>query len=293
MSVVYPEKLPVSDQPRPADDATDSILARLKAIEERTSAVSQALGVRAEALIKDEGSPLTAALAAEVADRAEVKLVNSGLFKGARTAFAVILGVCVLMFGGSVAYFSFQLDSVNDRAEAAKASIQALAMQLQSQAGNVDSLAKLVSRIGLAALSRADVPESDRRDFAVYLDEFQKFSALSLATMLPELRKYHVGLVLAHQHLTQLEPLVRDAILGNVGTTLAFRVGATVALRLADEFAPDLTISDLLMLPDHNAYLKILSNDTTSRPFSVRTLDPAIPRLGNADGKPPPAQMRR
>ena len=121
------------------------ILTRLKALEESNSKVSQVLGVQAEAMIKQEGNPLTALLAVDVADRAEAKLVNSGLFKSARTALAVVLPVCVLMLGGSVTYFSVQISSVHARAEAAMSSIQALATDLQSRAGNVDSLARLVT----------------------------------------------------------------------------------------------------------------------------------------------------
>lgn len=82
-----------------------------------------------------------------------------------------------------------------------------------------------VTTIGLAAFSRADVPEIDRPDFYLYMDEFQNFTTLSVATMISELRKYHVGLVLANQHLSQLDSDVRDAVLGNVGTLIAFRVG--------------------------------------------------------------------
>jgi energy-coupling factor transporter ATP-binding protein EcfA2 len=129
----------------------------------------------------------------------------------------------------------------------------------------------LVARIGLAALSRADVPESERRDFFVYLDEFQNFSTLSLATMLPELRKYHVGLVLAHQHLAQLDPAVREAILGNVGTTLAFRLGATDAQLLEPAFAPEVRAEDLVGLPNYSVYLKLIAGGITSRPFSAET----------------------
>src|SRR5438876_1248612 len=89
--------------------------------------------------------------------------------------------------------------------------------------------AMLVSRIGLTALSRTDIPEENRRDFYVYLDEFQSFTTLSLANMLSELRKYRVGMILAHQYLSQLDPQVRDAILGNVGTMIAFRLGLSDA----------------------------------------------------------------
>jgi hypothetical protein len=130
----------------------------------------------------------------------------------------------------------------------------------------------LVSRIGLAALSRADVPESERRDFFVYLDEFQNFSTLSLATMLPELRKYHVGLVLAHQHLAQLALEVREAVLGNVGTTVAFRMGASDATLFEPEFSPEVRVEDLVGLPNYAVYLKLMAGGIASRPFSAETL---------------------
>src|SRR5206468_2658980 len=98
--------------------------------------------------------------------------------------------------------------------------------------------AMLVSRMGLAALSRTDTPEANRRDFYVYLDEFQSFTTLSVANMLSELRKYRVGLILAHQYLSQLDLQVRDAILGNVGTMIAFRLGLADAEILENEFRP-------------------------------------------------------
>ncbi len=88
-------------------------------------------------------------------------------------------------------------------------------------------------------MSRSDVPEEERRDFYLYIDEFHTFATLSLATMLSELRKYRVNLVLAHQYLSQLEPEVCDAILGNVGTMISFRVGASDAKVLEQEISPE------------------------------------------------------
>jgi len=131
--------------------------------------------------------------------------------------------------------------------------------------------ALLVTRIGLAALSRADAPESQRRDFFVYLDEFQSFTTLSLATMLSELRKYRVSLVLAHQYLSQLDDQVRDAILGNAGTMIAFRVGAENAEILEREFEPEFSATDLLSLPNYSIYLKLMVMGEVSRPFSGET----------------------
>ena len=96
----------------------------------------------------------------------------------------------------------------------------------------------LVSHMALAAVARSDTPESARRDFAIVLDEFQTFTTLSVATMMAELRKYRVGMVLANQHLSQLDPAIRDAVFGNAGTIVSFRVGAADGAFLAREFAP-------------------------------------------------------
>lgn len=109
--------------------------------------------------------------------------------------------------------------------------------------------AMLVSRIGLAALSRAEVPEYERRDFYLYLDEFHSFTTLSLANMLSELRKYRVNLILAQQYLSQIDLQVRDAVLGNVGTMISFRVGPGDAEILEKEFAPEVRALDLVGLP--------------------------------------------
>ncbi len=134
--------------------------------------------------------------------------------------------------------------------------------------------ALLVSRIGLTALSRAEVPEAERRDFHVYLDEFHTFTTLSLANMLSELRKYRVNLVLAHQYLSQLDPQVRDAVLGNVGTHVVFRLGLADAEILEKEFWPELKAGDLISLPNHHIYLKLMIDGVVSRPFSGETLCP-------------------
>jgi hypothetical protein len=134
--------------------------------------------------------------------------------------------------------------------------------------------AMLVSRIGLAALSRADIPEAERRDFFLYLDEFPTFTTLSLANMLSELRKYRVNLILAHQFLSQLDPLLRDAILGNVGTIISFRLGLADAEILEKEFYPEFRAQDLISLPNHQIYLKLMIDDSVSRPFSADTIGP-------------------
>jgi len=132
----------------------------------------------------------------------------------------------------------------------------------------------LVSTIGLAALSRVDIPEEDRKDFYVYLDEFQSFATLSLANMLSELRKYRVNLILAHQYLSQIDPQIRDAILGNVGTTISFRIGLVDAEILAKQFEPEFSDQDLISLPNYNIYLKLMVDGKISRPFSATSIEP-------------------
>jgi hypothetical protein len=131
--------------------------------------------------------------------------------------------------------------------------------------------AMLVSRVGLAALSRTDLQETERRDFFLYLDEFQNFTTLSLVTMLSELRKYRVNLILAHQYLSQLDQQVRDAILGNAGTIISFRLGMQDAEILAKEFYPEFTPLDFMRLPNYNIYLKLVVDGVVSSPFSAET----------------------
>lgn len=134
--------------------------------------------------------------------------------------------------------------------------------------------ALLVTTLGLAAFSRADVEEGGRPDYHIFVDEFQSFTTLSVANMISELRKFHVGLVLAHQHLYQLEPEVRHAVLGNVGTLLAFRIGPEDAQVIAREFEPVFALEDLVNLPNHDIYLKLMIDGTPSKPFSATTLHP-------------------
>jgi hypothetical protein len=132
--------------------------------------------------------------------------------------------------------------------------------------------AMLVAKIGLTALGRTDSPERTRRDFHLYLDEFQIFTTLSLANMLSELRKYRVNLILANQYLAQVEEEVRDAILGNVGTIITFRLGFADAELLAKEFYPEFTEVDLMSLPNYHIYLKLMVEGRVSTPFSGETI---------------------
>jgi hypothetical protein len=132
--------------------------------------------------------------------------------------------------------------------------------------------ALLTASVGLSGLNRADLPETNRRDFYFYLDEFHSFATPALASMLPELRKYRVSLTLAHQHLAQLDTQVRGAILGNVGTMIAFRVGVVDARLLAREFAPVFSAEDLVNLPNHEVCLKLMVEGVVSRGFSASSL---------------------
>ena len=126
--------------------------------------------------------------------------------------------------------------------------------------------------MGLAGLSRADQEEDDRRDFFLYLDECHMFATESLATMLSELRKYRVSLILANQYLGQLDTRVRDAVLGNAGTLICFRVSADDAQHLSREFEPVFERVDLLGLPNHHIYLRLMIDGQVSKPFSARTI---------------------
>jgi len=132
----------------------------------------------------------------------------------------------------------------------------------------------LVSHIALAGLSRADLPLERRRDFYLYLDEFQTFATLTLATMLSELRKFRVSLTLAHQYLGQLAPEIRDAVFGNVGTFIAFRVGALDAPTIARELYPPFEPEDLVALPNFNIYLRLMAGGEVGRAFSARVSQP-------------------
>lgn len=132
----------------------------------------------------------------------------------------------------------------------------------------------LISRFDLAALSRADIPENERRDYTLFLDEFHNFTTNSLILMLSELRKYKLSLVICNQYLSQIELPIRDAILGNVGTIIVFRIGAADAEILAPEFAPHFSVSDFTNLPNYHIYLKLMIDGKVSQPFSAVTLKP-------------------
>ncbi len=129
----------------------------------------------------------------------------------------------------------------------------------------------LVCTIGLAALSRAEAAPTERCPFFLYADEFQTFTTLAFVNMMAELRKYGLGLVLAHQYLHQLEPGIRHAVFGNAATVISLRVGAEDAGLLAREFQPTFAGQDLISLPNQHIYLKLMIDGAPSRPFSGRS----------------------
>jgi hypothetical protein len=137
-----------------------------------------------------------------------------------------------------------------------------------------------VMKFQAAAMSRANIPESERKDFALYVDEFQNFSTDSFATILSEARKYHLNLIVANQFTTQLTEEVRDAVFGNIGTIVAFRVGQDEdAEALAKRMRPAFETTDLLRMPNYNAVVRTLIGGVPTNPFSMATLPP----LGNAN----------
>ena len=136
----------------------------------------------------------------------------------------------------------------------------------------------VVSKLQMAALSRADLPEAKRRDFYVYIDEFQNFVTDSIATILSEARKYRLDLIMAHQYIAQLvhenNTKIRDAVFGNAGTMVCFRIGVEDAEVMGKELAPVFNEYDVINIERFNAYVKLMINGTASRPFNMQTLPP-------------------
>lgn len=134
----------------------------------------------------------------------------------------------------------------------------------------------VVARIQMAAMSRVDIPEDERRDFYLYVDEFQNFATESFCSILSEARKYRLALIMAHQYIKQLakkeDTSIRDAVFGNVGTMMSFKIGADDAEYMAKEYAPVLTESDIIGIANYKAYIKLNINNATSRPFSMDTI---------------------
>ena len=130
----------------------------------------------------------------------------------------------------------------------------------------------IVGKLLMAALSRADIPESERNDFYLYIDEFQNITTDSIAVILSEARKYKLNLTIAHQFIGQLEENIKKAVFGNVGSMGAFRVGAEDGEFLAKQFEPVFDAGDLLNIDNYRAYLKLLIEGQSTRPFSIATL---------------------
>ncbi|MEK7640624.1 MAG: type IV secretory system conjugative DNA transfer family protein, partial [Patescibacteria group bacterium] len=136
----------------------------------------------------------------------------------------------------------------------------------------------IITKLQLAAMSRVDILEEDRKDFYLYVDEFQNFATDSFANILSEARKYRLCLILAHQYIRQLvhdlNTKVRDAVFGNVGTIVAFRVGGEDAEFLEKEFMPDFEAVDIVNLAKAQVYIKLMIDGVSSRPFSAMGLPP-------------------
>ncbi len=137
----------------------------------------------------------------------------------------------------------------------------------------------IVSKMQMAAMSRANLPEAERKDFYLYIDEFQNFITDSIATILSEARKYRLDLIIANQYLKQLvnnnDTKIRDAVLGTVGTLISFKIGIEDAEILAKEFEPVFSAHDIINIEQYNAYVKLLIDNAPARPFNMKTLPPA------------------
>ena len=137
-----------------------------------------------------------------------------------------------------------------------------------------------VNKVNMAAMSRQDIPKKDRKDFYMYVDEFQNFATDTFASILSEARKYRLSLIMAHQYIAQLtktpsghdDTRVRDAVFGNVGTMLSFKIGAEDAEYMAKEYAPELSEQDVIGISNYKAYIKLNINNSTSRPFSMESI---------------------
>src|SRR5690606_15309900 len=142
-----------------------------------------------------------------------------------------------------------------------------------------------VMKFQAAAMSRADIPEHEREDFSLYVDEFQNFATESFESILSEARKYRLNLILGNQFMTQLTDKVREAIIGNVGTVIGGRIGITDAEILVKKFAPIFDVEDLTKLPNYQSIVSVMINNVPSAPFSMSFLPPigqSNPQLSDA-----------
>ena len=129
-----------------------------------------------------------------------------------------------------------------------------------------------VMKFQAAAMSRADLPEDQREDFSLYVDEFQNFATESFESILSEARKYRLNLILGNQFMTQLTDKIREAIIGNVGTVISGRIGITDAEILVKKFSPTFDAEDLTKMPNYQSVTSVMINNVPSAPFSMSFL---------------------
>lgn len=141
----------------------------------------------------------------------------------------------------------------------------------------------IITKLQLAAMSRADTKSEDRTDFFLYVDEFQHFATESFATILSEARKYKLNLTMANQYIAQMEDVVREAVFGNVGTIITFRVGAQDAGFLEKELNPPFEANDIINLDRQQIYLKMTIDGRTSAPFSAKTI--TVPEIDHGNSE--------
>ncbi|MFA6790768.1 MAG: TraM recognition domain-containing protein, partial [Parcubacteria group bacterium] len=133
----------------------------------------------------------------------------------------------------------------------------------------------MVGKILMAALGRTDVAEKDRKDFYLYIDEFQNVTTDSISQILSEARKYRLNLIIAHQFIGQLSEEISKAVFGNVGSLCSFRVGPEDAEFLEKQFAPIFSAKDLVNVDNYKGFVRLLINNETTRPFDIRTYPPS------------------
>ena len=141
----------------------------------------------------------------------------------------------------------------------------------------------LIPKILIAAMSRQDTPEPDRRDFYLYVDEFQNFATQDFAVIMSEARKYHLNLTVGNQFISQMDDEIKNAVFGNVGSICSFRVGISDAGFLVNQFKPEFNEHDLLNLPIGNTYLKTMVNGIPQPPFSLDITADEIKKPGNKE----------
>ncbi|MBU0577861.1 type IV secretory system conjugative DNA transfer family protein [Patescibacteria group bacterium] len=141
----------------------------------------------------------------------------------------------------------------------------------------------LITKFQLDAMSRASIAEKDRKDFYLYVDEFQNFATDAFATILSEARKYKLNLTMANQYVAQMPDEVRDAVFGNVGTSLCFQVGFDDAEYFSNQFSEEVLPNDIVALPKYNCYTKLMIDGMPSKTFSIATLPP--PEFNTEDGR--------